>query len=104
VTVENVRPNREQAGRGIPLADEKKLPEARGSSKLETMKHGGKVKNGVVVLDAPFAFKEGEIVAVERIPDPPSPSKLTREQVLNAIEKSPLRFTKSWDEIKKETR
>ena len=54
----------------------------------------------VLWLEDPFAFKEGEVVAVERVPNSASPAKLTREQVLKAIEKSPLRFTKSWDEIK----
>jgi len=30
--------------------------------------------------------------------------KMSRAEVLQAIERSPLRFTRSWDEIRKETR
>lgn len=68
------------------------------------MKHGGKVKNGVVVLDTPFALEDGAIVSVERVSAPRSGTKPTHGQVLKALEESPLRFTKSWDEIKIETR
>lgn len=74
------------------------------SAKIEVMKHGGMVKGGVVVLDAPSLFEEGAIVSVERVFLPAGRAKLTREQVLKSIEKSPLQFTRSWDEIKKETR
>jgi hypothetical protein len=67
------------------------------------MKHGGTIKGGVVVLDVPLAFEEGAIVAVERVSLPAARAKLTHAQVLKAIEKSPLQFTRSWDELKKET-
>lgn len=33
-----------------------------------------------------------------------SSGKMTKEEVLVALEKSPLSFTKSWDELKRETR
>ena len=41
-------------------------------------------------------------VTLRRLPAPPR--KMSRAEVLNAIEQSPLRFTQSWDEIRKETR
>ena len=34
----------------------------------------------------------------------PTRGKMTKAEVLKAIEKSPLSFTRSWDEIRKETR
>ncbi len=34
----------------------------------------------------------------------PPKRQWTKEEALKAIEKSPLRFTKSWDDIKRETR
>jgi hypothetical protein len=62
------------------------------------------VKGGVVVLDVPSALTDGVIVEVEPLPPAGKKRRLTREQVIKAIDASPLRFTKSWDEIKKETR
>ncbi len=34
----------------------------------------------------------------------PRKRRWTKEEALKALEESPLRFTKSWDEIKRETR
>jgi len=34
----------------------------------------------------------------------PPRRKMTKAEVLKAIDESPLQFTKSWDEIRKETR
>ena len=67
------------------------------------MKYGGKVQGGVVVLDAPSALKEGTAVTVEAVAGK-AQRKRTKEEVLAALDKSALRFTKSWDEIKLETR
>ncbi len=56
----------------------------------------------------------GQVLAIEANPEggwkltPLAPisggKKWTKTEVLEAIEQSPMRFTKSWDEIKKETR
>ena len=43
-------------------------------------------------------------VTLYRVPDPAKRPRLTREQCLAAIAKSPLRFTASFDQVKLETR
>ena len=35
---------------------------------------------------------------------PPPRKKKTKEEALKAINKSPLRFTRTWDQVKQETR
>ena len=45
-----------------------------------------------------------DLIVLRRI-EPPKPQKrMTREEVLRAIENSPIKFTKSWDELKAEVR
>ena len=44
----------------------------------------------------------GRQITLRRLPPPRK--RWTREEALRAINKSPLRFTHSWDEIKRETR
>lgn len=46
------------------------------------------------------------LIVLRRV-EPPKPKikkRMTRKQILRAIENSPIRFTKSWDELKKEVR
>ena len=44
------------------------------------------------------------LIVLRRI-EPPKPKKrMTREEILRAIETSPLKVTKSWDELKAEIR
>ena len=45
----------------------------------------------------------GEKEVVLRKVDPPGP-KMSKEEILRAIDSSPLRFTESWDELKAEVR
>jgi hypothetical protein len=67
-------------------------------------------ENGSIRLEAlvPGAFYEPEIVGPDEIKlrrvTSRGPRKRTREEILAAIEASPLRFTKPWDEVKRETR
>jgi hypothetical protein len=67
-------------------------------------------ENGSIRLEAlvPGAFYEPEIVGPDEIKlrrvSPRGPRKRTREEILATIEASPLRFTKPWDEVKRETR
>jgi len=49
----------------------------------------------------PEARGENELI-LRKVPPPRR--RLNYDDALAAIERSPLRFTKSWDEIKKETR
>jgi hypothetical protein len=45
-----------------------------------------------------------DLIVLRRI-EPPKPKKrMTRAQILHAIENSPIKFTKSWDELKAEVR
>ena len=45
-----------------------------------------------------------DLIVLRRV-EPPKPKKrMTREEIMKAIENSPIRFTKSWDELKKEIR
>jgi hypothetical protein len=45
-----------------------------------------------------------DLIVLRRI-EPPKPKKrMTRDEVLRAIENSPIKFTKSWDELKAEVR
>ena len=43
-------------------------------------------------------------IALRRVPPPRHPVKLTKAEALKAIGKSQLRFTRSWDQLKEETR
>ena len=44
------------------------------------------------------------LIVLRRI-EPPKPKKrMTREEIMQAIENSPIKFTKSWDELKAEVR
>jgi hypothetical protein len=43
-----------------------------------------------------------DLIVLRRI-EPPK-KKMTRAEILRAIENSPIKFTKSWDELKKEVR
>ncbi|MES1180957.1 MAG: hypothetical protein ABUL66_03750 [Verrucomicrobiota bacterium] len=44
------------------------------------------------------------LIVLRRVELPKPKKKMTREQVLRAIENSPLTVTKSWDELKEEVR
>ena len=45
-----------------------------------------------------------DLIVLRRV-EPPKPKKrMTRVEIMKAIENSPIRFTKSWDELKKELR
>jgi hypothetical protein len=45
-----------------------------------------------------------DLIVLRRV-EPPKPKKrMTSEQIRRAIENSPIQFTKSWDELKKEVR
>jgi hypothetical protein len=63
-----------------------------------------------IQLDAliPGAFYEAEVIGPDEIKlrrvAQPSPRKPARDEVLRALQESPLRFTKSWDDLKRETR
>jgi len=46
-----------------------------------------------------WRFEDGEIRG-RKLPKP----KWTKAQAMRALEQSPLRFTASWDQLKKETR
>ena len=56
----------------------------------------------------PGDYYEPEILSLDRINfrrvPPPGRPKLTKAQALAAIEKSRLRFTHTWDQLKAETR
>jgi hypothetical protein len=43
-----------------------------------------------------------DLIVLRRV-EPPK-KKMTRAEILRAIENSPIKFTKSWDELKKEVR
>ena len=45
-----------------------------------------------------------DLIVLRRIEPPKPRKKMTREEILLAIENSPIKFTKSWDELKKEVR
>jgi hypothetical protein len=45
-----------------------------------------------------------DLIVLRRIEPPKPKKKMTREQILRAIENSPITFTMSWDELKKEVR
>jgi hypothetical protein len=45
-----------------------------------------------------------DLIVLRRIEPPKPRKKMTREEVLRAIETSPLKVTKSWDELKAEIR
>ncbi len=45
-----------------------------------------------------------DLIVLRRIEPPKPKKKMTRAQIMNAIENSPITFTKSWDELKKEVR
>jgi hypothetical protein len=45
-----------------------------------------------------------DLIVLRRIEPPKPKKKMTREQIMDAIENSPITFTKSWDELKKEVR
>lgn len=49
----------------------------------------------------PEVHGENEVL-LRRVPVPRR--RMTREQVLQAIEESPIRFTRSWDKLKEEIR
>ena len=44
------------------------------------------------------------LIVLRRVEPPKTKKKMTREQILRAIETSPITFTKSWEELKKEVR
>ncbi|MEO8429164.1 MAG: hypothetical protein ABI651_18900 [Verrucomicrobiota bacterium] len=57
----------------------------------------------------PGDYYQPEIISADeiklrRVQRPVGAARMTREEALNAIERSPLRFTRSWDELKQETR
>lgn len=43
-----------------------------------------------------------DLIVLRRV-EPPK-KRMTREEIMKAIESSPIRFAKSWDELKKEIR
>ena len=45
-----------------------------------------------------------EEIMLRRVPEPKRKAPMTRAQALAAIERSRLRFTASWDELRLETR
>jgi predicted component of type VI protein secretion system len=47
-----------------------------------------------------------DLIVLRRIqaPQPKAHKRMTHEEVLRAIENSPIKFTKSWDELKTEVR
>jgi len=45
-----------------------------------------------------------EEIVLRRVPEPKRRVKMTKAQALAAIEKSRLRFSVTWDELRKETR
>jgi hypothetical protein len=47
---------------------------------------------------------EGWTLSLVKEPQPNPAKKWTKAEVLEAMDKSPIRFTKSWEDLKKETR
>jgi hypothetical protein len=45
-----------------------------------------------------------DLIVLRRVEPPKPKKKMTRAQIIAAIENSPITFTKSWDELKKEVR
>ena len=45
-----------------------------------------------------------DLIVLRRVEPPKPKKKMTREEVLRAIDTSPLKVTKSWDELKAEIR
>jgi len=45
-----------------------------------------------------------DLIVLRRIELPKPQKRMTREEILRAIENSPIKFTKSWDELKAEVR
>jgi hypothetical protein len=45
-----------------------------------------------------------DLIVLRRIEPPKPKKKMTREQILRAIENSPIKVMKSWDELKAEIR
>jgi hypothetical protein len=45
-----------------------------------------------------------DLIILRRVEPPKPKKKMTREQIMDAIENSPITFTKTWDELKKEVR
>ncbi len=45
-----------------------------------------------------------EEIMLRRVPEPKRKVQMTKQQALKAIERSPLKFTVSWDELRLETR
>lgn len=45
-----------------------------------------------------------DMVTLHRVPDPTERRRMSREECLRAIERSPLRFTAGYDQLKEETR
>jgi hypothetical protein len=57
----------------------------------------------------PGAYYEAEIVSsdeikLRRVAAPQGQESKSREEVIRTIEQSPLRFTRSWEDLKRETR
>ena len=72
---------------------------------IKVDEHGG-IRLNVLT---PGDYYQPEIISADeiklrRVQRPMGAAKMTREEALNAIEKSSLRFTQSWDELKQETR
>jgi hypothetical protein len=68
-------------------------------------------ENGSVQLNVlvPGAYYEPEIISADeiklrRVYPPGESKKMTRAEALKAIDESPLSFTRTWDELKRETR
>jgi hypothetical protein len=45
-----------------------------------------------------------DLIVLRRVEPPKRKKRMTREQILRAIENSPIKVTKSWDELKLEIR
>lgn len=44
------------------------------------------------------------LIVLRRVEPPKPKRKMTRDEILRAIETSPIKFTTSWDELKEEIR
>jgi hypothetical protein len=45
-----------------------------------------------------------DLIVLRRVEPPKAKKKMTREQIIEAIENSPIKVTKTWDELKAEIR
>ena len=108
---ERARANSTRKSRCLVRCHRKRLAQGAKEWEISTAMFAVKVDPGkrlrLKVL-RPGDYYEPEVVSLDqinfrRVP-PPQRRKLTKAQALAAIEKSRLRFTRTWDKVKAETR